>query len=165
MFARAAVDFAFSGDFSWEPRGDIGPKTHGPGRFYAVVSDVATAPATITFDVEQYYWGTAATKAAARNGESPFENGDYIYNRYRHKETLPVLADAPVILQIGVGDIEGDTGFGSERYNQVTSISFAEFARRFKSDPQRYGPFAGYVLLYDPYDGGRISVIAQVFFP
>ena len=59
--------------------------------------DRGSGPATITFDLIQFFTGEAATKAAAEDGQgSPAPNDYYIRNVNPRLRTLPVRADAPI---------------------------------------------------------------------
>jgi hypothetical protein len=167
ILADAVLDYVPPGYLTDDPPGDIGPKSKGFEHFYAVLSDVATSPATVTFDVEQYLSGEAARKAAAQDGQYVSTNGDdYYRNRHRHKQTLHVSAQTPVILQDG--GLEGHPSFESNHdpsRTHLTPLSFAEFAALFKSNPEKYASCPAYVLSYDPNDGGYVSGIFQVYFP
>ena len=160
--AAVLQEDVLSQSYSWEPNGDINAKHPGPGRVYATLSAVSTSPASVVFDVGQYYLGDAAYKAAAQDRQPEPPNPNWVRNRYRHPQKMGVLAGAPVILQTAGGSREGDPSFGGGQTVGLTPVTFEEFTRRFSAHPDQYRSQAGYILTYDA-DG--VHSIVQVYFP
>lgn len=91
---------------SYEPRGDISLADWRQGIvFFAQVQHVDLATRRITFDVEQFYRGTAAAREAARTGGFS-EDQLYIFNQYHHLEAASLAKDVVPIWAGWGGGVE-----------------------------------------------------------
>ncbi len=162
-FAVALQDAVLTGHFAEEPRGDLDRDAGVSRRVYAQIGAVTADPPAVTFDVGQLYAGKAAYAAAAQDGRPALDNPVWSRNRYRHDQRAAVAPEASVVLQVTGGGQAGDVAYGGQGgMASLTPVPFAEFARRFATDPERYGSSAGYILTWD---GETVSRIVQVYFP
>jgi len=91
---------------SFEPNGDISLEDWREGIvFYARVFRINVARRTITFDVEQFYRGTAAAREAALTGAF-YEDQIYIRNQFTHVETARLAKGVVPILAIWGGGVQ-----------------------------------------------------------
>jgi hypothetical protein len=121
------------------------------GRHPVYLKTVDPERRTITFDLVQFFTGTAAAKAAAEDGEeSPPPNDYYIRNVNSRLRTLPVAAHAPITA------------------NTLTAQSSGSAT---KNVPLTLDELAGYFPASDadPFwitvDGGQVTRIAQQYLP
>lgn len=137
--------------FSAEPKGDV--TTDGVTRVYAHISSVTTAPAAVTFDVEQLYLGDSAVAQAKADHKTLDEAALYERNAYRHSQTTSVVASTGVVLQ---SPREGvDRAYGPDDFAQLTATTFEDFAKRFSAGEQSHAlKQAGYWIVIDS-DGVR----------
>lgn len=144
--------------FSAEPMADVKPD--GFSRVYAHVSSVSTSPASVTFDVAQYYQGSSAAGQAARDHQPAPDNDVYERNAFLHQQKASLATSAGVVVQFPDAT---DVAHGYEGASRLTALPFDEFASRFASgaDSARLKR-AGYWIVLDE-DG--IQSIAEQYQP
>lgn len=140
--------------FSDEPKGNIQPD--GVERDFAYISKVTTSPASITFDIVQYYQGDSAAKEAAKDGKPAPENDVYTRNAYKHTQTLKIAKGAGVVGQFGRS---GDTLYGAEDAAQITPLTFDRFASWYHEQDPSQRATTGYWIELD-YDG-VLNIVKQ----
>jgi hypothetical protein len=157
----SAVQFSMlvPASFPDEPRGDVATST-SPARVFAHISAVSTSPASVTFDVAQYYQGDAAAVEAAKDKKPAPDDDIYERDRFVHAQTVRVAASTGVIAQ---NPRSFDVLYGRDGYSKLTVRSFEEFERRFSAgDQSAQLRSAGYWLVID---GDGIRSIAEQFAP
>jgi hypothetical protein len=109
---------------SYEPRGDVSLADWRQGVvFYARVFRINVARRTITFDVEQFYRGTAAAREAALTGALD-EDQTYIRNQFTHVETARLAEGVVPILAIWGGSAQSLRAIVDARGRPVEASGF-----------------------------------------
>ena len=129
------------------------------GKHYGEIKAVAVDPDSVTFDVEEYLTGQAATDAAVADGViKPGESmPDDVYVRNTNKATT-TLAVAPSV-EVRILGLDGGAP-------TMKPVSFAEFAKRFKGNiaPRALGSlkeFGYWVTLTN----GQVTAIEEQYHP
>jgi len=121
------------------------------GRHPVYLKTVDSDRQTITFDLIQFFTGEAATKAAAEDGkESPPPNDYYIRNVNPRLRTLPVVADAPITVNVLAAQSTGSS-------TKDVSVTLAKLASYF--------PNSGTPPFWITVEQGQVTRIAQQYLP
>jgi hypothetical protein len=106
---------------------------------------------TIRFDLIQFFTGEAAVKAAAEDHqESPPPNDHYIRNTNPRLRTLPVLADAPITVNVLAAEQTGSS-------SKDVPVTLAKLASWF--------PNPGKPTFWITLRGGRVVRMAEQYLP
>jgi hypothetical protein len=133
-----------------EPTG-AEPAVPADGRHPVYLVRVDARGRTVTFDLIQFFTGEAAAKAAAEDHqESPPPNDYYIRNTSPRLRTLPVLADAPITVNVLAAEQTGSS-------TKDVPVTLAKLASWF--------PNPGRPTFWITVRDGRVTRIAEQYLP
>ena len=158
MLARGLYMFRFEVSWSYEPCGDVPDSI----LIFALISKVAPDASTVTFDAVQVYVGSGVT------GDWQGEGYGYTRNDIEHAQTLPLAADAAILLQGSALSYDPnlqqlESSNFQDRSNDLVAATPLQFAQLAKSKPDYQGhpEFFGYFWVF--VDGGKITGILEPY--
>jgi hypothetical protein len=129
----------------------VEPVVLADGRHPVYIKTVDANARKITFDLIQFFFGDAATKAAAEDHqESPPPNDYYIRNVNSRLRTLPVRPDAPITVNVLAAQATGSA-------TKDVTVTLEKLASWF--------PNGGTPPFWITVEHGQVAKIAQQYLP